>query len=113
MRPRAKYWLEAEDGRYLMGPRTHRLLRAIETTGSLKAAARVAGFSYRAAWSRVREVEAALGFPLVASKSGGERGGGSRLTPEGRAFLEAYEHFLAEAERGLGRAFRHAFGEQK
>ncbi len=40
MRPRAKYWLEAEDGRYLMGPRTHRLLRAIETTGSLKAAAR-------------------------------------------------------------------------
>ncbi len=112
MRPRAKYWLETEDGRYLMGPRTHRLLRAVEATGSLKAAARLAGFSYRAAWSRVREVEAALGFPLVASRSGGEGGGKSLLTPEGAAFLARYERFLAEAEAGVRAAFSRAFGEE-
>ncbi|WP_457633317.1 winged helix-turn-helix domain-containing protein, partial [Oceanithermus desulfurans] len=81
MRPRAKFWLETETGEYLMGPRTLRLLEAVHASGSLKAGARAAGFSYRAAWARVRRVEAALGFKLIESHSGGEGGGRSRLTP--------------------------------
>ncbi len=111
MRPRGKYWLESEDGRYLMGPRTLRLLRAIEETGSLKAAAKAAGFSYRAAWARLREVEAALGFPLAVSQSGGEGGGGTRLTEKGKDFLVRYQRFLEAAEAGVRRAFEEAFGE--
>jgi len=111
VRPRGKFWLESEDGRYLMGPRTLRLLSAIEKSGSLKAAAREAGFSYRAAWSRLREVEAALGFPLAVSQSGGEGGGGTRLTPEGRDFLNRYRRFLKAAEAALAEAFAEAFGE--
>ncbi len=111
VRPRGKFWLESEDGRYLMGPRTLRLLRAIEATGNLKAAAREAGFSYRAAWARLREVEIALGFPLARSRSGGEGGGGTRLTEEGKNFLQRYQRFLEAAEEGLSRAFREAFGE--
>ena len=111
MRPRGKYWLESEDGRYLMGPRTLRLLLAIEETGSLKAAAKAAGFSYRAAWTRLREVEAALGFPLALSQSGGEGGGGTRLTEKGKDFLTRYRRFLENAEAGVKRAFEEAFGE--
>jgi len=111
VRARGKFWLESEDGRYLMGPRTLRLLLAIEETGSLKAAARAAGFSYRAAWSRLREVETALGFALAVSQSGGEGGGGTRLTEAGRDFLSRYQRFLKAAEAGGERAFREAFGE--
>lgn len=110
MRARGKFWLESPEGRYLMGPRTHRLLKAIAEKRSLKAAAREAGFSYRAAWARLREVESALGFPLVVSQSGGEGGGGTRLTEEGEAFLRRYERFLRRAEAALEEAFREAFG---
>jgi len=94
MRPRAKFWLETDEGEYLMGPRTLRLLEAVQQTGSLKAAAREAGFSYRSAWSRVRRVEAALGFKLIESHSGGEGGGSSRLTPEAAEFLMQYQQFI-------------------
>ena len=94
-----------------MGPRTFRLLLAIEETGSLKAAARAAGFSYRSAWARLREVEEALGFALALSQSGGEGGGGTRLTEAGRDFLARYRRFLKAAEAGVERAFREAFGE--
>jgi len=92
-----------------MGPRTYRLLLAIAEEGSLKAAAAKAGFSYRSAWARLREVESALGFPLVETKSGGEGGGGTRLTKAGREFLRRYQRFLDLAEAGLKEAFSRAF----
>jgi len=110
MRPRAKFWLETETGEYLMGPRTLRLLEAVHASGSLKAGARAAGFSYRAAWARVRRVEAALGFKLIESRSGGEGGGRSRLTPQARDFVRRYQVFLERSERSLQEAFGEAFG---
>lgn len=109
MRPRAKFWLETETGEYLMGPRTLRLLEAVRATGSLKAGARAAGFSYRAAWARVKRVEAALGFKLIESHSGGEGGGQSRLTPKAHAFVERFRSFLEESERSVQRAFEEVF----
>ncbi len=109
MRPRAKFWLETDEGEYLMGPRTLRLLEAVQQTGSLKAAAREAGFSYRSAWSRVRRVEAALGFKLIESHSGGEGGGSSRLTLEAAEFLLRYQEFLRESAHGVAEAFEAVF----
>ena len=110
MRPRAKFWLETETGEYLMGPRTLRLLEAVHASGSLKAGARAAGFSYRAAWARVKRVEAALGFKLIESRSGGEGGGQSRLTPEAWAFVERFRRFLQEGEQAVGHVFEDLFG---
>ncbi len=109
MRPRAKFWLETEEGEYLMGPRTLRLLQAVHAEGSLKAAARAAGFSYRSAWARMRRVEAALGFKLIESSSGGEGGGRSRLTPEALDFAERYRVFLERSERSLREIFEETF----
>jgi len=109
MRPRAKFWLETDEGEYLMGPRTLRLLEAVQQTGSLKAAAREAGFSYRSAWSRVRRVEAALGFKLIESHSGGEGGGSSRLTPEAAEFLRRYQEFLRKSAYGVAEMFEAVF----
>jgi molybdate transport system regulatory protein len=109
MRPRAKFWLETETGEYLMGPRTLRLLEAVHESGSLKAGARAAGFSYRAAWARVRRVEAALGYKLIESHSGGEGGGQSRLTPRALDFVRRYRDFLERSEALLEQAFRASF----
>jgi len=105
MRPRAKFWLETDEGEYLMGPRTMRLLEAINETGSLKAAARAAGFSYRSAWSRVKRVEEALGYKLIESHSGGEGGGHSRLTSEAVEFLRKFKSFLVAAEEQINKIF--------
>jgi len=109
MRPRAKFWLETDEGEYLMGPRTMRLLEAINETGSLKAAARAAGFSYRSAWSRVKRVEAALGFQLIESYSGGEGGGRSSLTVDGALLLERFNAFLQTSEEKINEIFLQYF----
>jgi len=92
-----------------MGPRTLRLLRAVEKTGSLKAAAREAGFSYRSAWSRVKRVEAALGFKLIESHSGGEGGGRSRLTADAAKFIQRFDEFTGKSEQLLRELFESSF----
>jgi putative molybdopterin biosynthesis protein len=60
------------------------VLRAIERSGSLAAAAREVGFSYRHVWNLFLKWERALGKPLAAF----ERGRGARLTPLGAKLLE-------------------------
>src|SRR3954452_19961195 len=63
------------------------LLRAIERSGSLAAAAREVGFSYRHVWNLFAKWERALGKPLARF----ERGRGARLTPLGAKLLELEE----------------------
>jgi putative molybdopterin biosynthesis protein len=60
------------------------LLRAIERSGSLAAAAREVGFSYRHVWNLFAKWERALGKPLARF----ERGRGARLTPLGVKLVE-------------------------
>ncbi|MER3479684.1 MAG: ModE family transcriptional regulator [Meiothermus sp.] len=111
MRPKAKVWLEREDGSYLMGPGVMRLLRAVAQAGSLKAGAKRVGMSYRKAWAQLKEAEATLGFPLLQRHSGGEGGGGSALTPEALDFLERCEHFQEGVRQDLEARFREAFAD--
>ncbi|AWN51771.1 substrate-binding domain-containing protein [Methylobacterium sp. 17Sr1-1] len=69
------------------------LLRAIVRTGSVQGAASEIGLSYRAAWERVRTLEAEVGHPLVRKT----RGHGTTLTEAGTVLHEA----LAGAAEGL------------
>lgn len=62
-------------------------LKAIERTGSLAAAAREFGITYRTAWIWAQEINSTWAKPLVARTHGGKGGGGSALTPEGHAVL--------------------------
>ncbi|RDI96664.1 LysR family transcriptional regulator [Meiothermus sp. QL-1] len=110
MRIRAKFWLESDQGEFLLGPGTLRLLGAVAEKGSLKAAARSLRLGYRTAWARLRRAEAGLGFPLLQRHSGGEGGGGSILTPEAWALLEGYQRFLEGLEEELEARFCAAFG---
>ncbi len=81
-----------------------RLLRGIETHGSLRAAAAEMELSYSKAFYLLKRAEDVLGFPLTQKKIGGKGGGGSYLTPEAEAFLaryEAYRDACYEANRRL------------
>jgi molybdate transport system regulatory protein len=84
------------------------LLQAIESTGSINRAARTAGLSYKGAWLMLESAGNLSHEPLLATVSGGARGGGTRLTEPARALLAAWrgvqaEHvrFLRAQEQGL------------
>ncbi|MGC9455952.1 MAG: TOBE domain-containing protein [Halothiobacillaceae bacterium] len=71
-----------------ISPRRLRLLAAIGQTGSISAAARSIGMTYKAAWDAVEAMNNLAGTPLVHSQHGGRGGGGARLTPAGSRLVE-------------------------
>lgn len=68
--PRAKIWLEI-DGNYAFGHGISEILKAVQRTGSIKAAAQDLGKSYRFVWAKIKETEETLGRPLVHTQVGG------------------------------------------
>lgn len=96
-----------------IGPGKISLLEAIRTAGSISAAARTLGMSYRRAWLLVEEINGALREPAVAAATGGRHGGGAALTPVGEQIIDLYRaietqaHSAARGEfRALGRLVR-------
>ena len=102
MRVRTKIWLETDDGRPVLGDGRLEILDAISRTGSLSAAARELGMSYRSLWGKVRNAEERLGVPLVRGVAGGEQHGGSSLTEEAIELIAAFTAFRAKAEAAVG-----------
>ncbi len=84
------------DGVPVMGPGRAALLAAIAETGSISAAGRRLGMSYKRAWSLVEATNAAFREPLVRAMKGGLGGGGAGLTEAGEAVLAAWR----ELEQG-------------
>lgn len=84
----------------VFGPGKAELLSHIQQTGSISAAGRAMGMSYKRAWSLVEEMNAAFQAPLVASARGGAGGGGAHLTPEGETALRHYQAILQAALQG-------------
>jgi molybdate transport system regulatory protein len=74
------------------GPGKADLLDLIGQHGSISAAARVMGMSYRRAWLLVDEMNRTFRRPLVESLRGGPQGGGAGLSEDGKAVLR---HFRA------------------
>ncbi|MEX2247141.1 MAG: LysR family transcriptional regulator [Dehalococcoidia bacterium] len=108
MEARAKLWVE-KDGKLVLSDYRVRLLALIDEAGSLAEAAERMGLSYRRAWGKVREIEENIGAKLVESTAGGAGGGGSRLTAEGRRFVDLYERFRRAMEQDLTREFTRVF----
>src|SRR6266567_4122306 len=66
------------------------LLEEIARSGSISAAGRALRISYRRTWELVEELNTGLGTPVVATAAGGSGGGGTVLTPAGKAVIERY-----------------------
>ena len=73
-----------------LGPGKADLLEAIGRTGSISAAGRDLGMSYRRAWLLVDEVNRLFRRPVVVTSAGGSHGGWAKLTDFGRALVAAY-----------------------
>src|ERR1700675_3820704 len=68
----------------ILGPGKVDLLEAIERKGSISAASREMGMSYRRAWLLVDALNTMFGKPLVVAAPGGAHGGGAQVTKLGR-----------------------------
>ena len=84
-----------------MGPGKASLLEAIERTGSISAAAREMGMSYRRAWMLLDTMNQCFREPVVATNTGGSGGGGASVTPMGREILTRYRAMVDKASAAV------------
>ena len=73
-----------------IGPGKADLLAAIAETGSISAAGRSMGMSYKKAWYLIDTMNRCFREPLVVASKGGSGRGGARLTPMGEKALALY-----------------------
>lgn len=84
-----------------LGPGKADLLAAVDRCGSITAAAKDQGMSYRRAWLLLDEMNRAFREPVVEASFGGAKGGGARLSVTGKAVIDIYERVLAKAEAAI------------
>jgi molybdate transport system regulatory protein len=83
------------DRKAALGPGKVKLLEAIAETGSISAAGRTMGMSYRRAWTLVADLNGSFVEPLVTTQLGGSGGGGAALTRLGKDVVKRYRSIEA------------------
>jgi molybdate transport system regulatory protein len=97
--PRLRIRLYFADGS-MLGPGKADLLAMISETGSIAAAGRRMGMSYKRAWSLVDVMNSMFKAPLVASSRGGASHGGATLTETGEQVLALYRSLESKSRAG-------------
>ena len=109
MKPVTKITLTDDNGIKFFGEGPCRLLRCVEKTGSLRAAAMEMEMAYSKASKLLKQAESTLGFLLTTRSTGGKDGGGSILTPEGKQLLRQYEAYRDACIKANRALYRHYF----
>lgn len=102
-KPRLRILLGAE---IALGPGKADLLDAVARTGSISAAAREMGMSYRRAWLLIDTMNRCFRAPLVAAQKGGSGGGGADVTEFGLDVLAHYRAMEAKAAASVAADMR-------
>jgi molybdate transport system regulatory protein len=104
LRINGRIWLEAtgdtETERF-MGIGRLELLGHIQRTGSINQAAKAMHMSYKRAWELVHSMNKLADKPLVATQTGGDKGGGALVTEEGLLFIQYYQSLQARFQQFL------------
>jgi molybdate transport system regulatory protein len=88
-------------GDHSLGPGKVQLLEAVQTCGSISAAARSMEMAYRHAWVLIDDLNQLFGAPVIATATGGRAGGGARLTPLGEEVVRRFRSMERRAERAV------------
>lgn len=99
--PRFRLRLDYGAGQ-MIGPGKAELMERIHRTGSIAAAGREMGMSYKRAWQLVEVLNSMFAEELVLSSRGGAKGGGATLTATGQEVLAAYRDIEAAALEAAG-----------
>jgi molybdate transport system regulatory protein len=106
---KSKIWIEDENGEMVFGSGRLRILNTIEEQGSILAAAKELHMSYRAVWGKIKATEDRLGQLLLNRRVGGAQGGGSELTPLGKALVERFRELQNLTEQTADSIFQDLF----
>jgi molybdate transport system regulatory protein len=82
-----------------IGPGKIAVLEEIGRTGSISAAGRALGMSYRRTWTLVEDLNGVIGEPVVTTAAGGPGGGGAALTEAGRSLIACYRAIEADSNK--------------
>ena len=91
------------DGKSSVSEAQVNLLLAIDQHGSITAAAKEVGISYKTAWDRIDAMNNLSSDALVVRSAGGSRGGGTRLTDAGNALVSGFQALQAEHSEFVAR----------
>ena len=95
-----RLWLEGPTDRF-MGIGRLELLEKIHRLGSISRAAQEMQMSYKRAWELVSSINEQARQPLVVTQTGGKRGGGAAVTPEGQQLIREFEALQARFQAFL------------
>lgn len=97
--PHARLWIKVDLGeRGQIGPGKINLLKAVASEGSISAAARTMGMSYRRAWLLIDAMNKTCGQAVVDTRIGGPDRGGASLTALGADLVSLFEEVQAQAQ---------------
>ena len=99
-RVRSKIWVEDARGKLVLGPGRLRIFDSIQRTGSMHAAAKELGMSYRAVWGKIKATEERLGERLLVKTVGGREEGQTRACAK-----STQHHILATVRQNQIAAF--------
>ena len=102
---RFKLWLSTKNIQGVFGDGKWRLLKAIDNKGSLRAASEYLHISYRKAWGDLKKAEESLGINLVEKRRGGQAGGKTTLSEEGKRWIKEYERFRSDIEKAVEKSY--------
>ena len=108
-----KIWLSTRDDEGIISDKNWKILKAIEKHGSLSAATKELGITYRGAWNELKKIEEILGFALIEKARGGINGGNTTLTREGRNLLRTFDKLHNKMESFIKEAFVETNQEQQ
>jgi molybdate transport repressor ModE-like protein len=63
------------------------------------------GITYRRTWNDLRKIEKMLGFNLLETVRGGQEGGSTRLSPEGRRLVKSFNVFHLRMDKIMQKEF--------
>ena len=92
-----------QQGRHFLAGNRIELLEAIDRLGSITKAAKAVGLSYKAAWEAAEAMNNMAEKPLLIRATGGQHGGGRRLTDYGRQMAQLYRQLELGQQRVLAR----------
>lgn len=106
-----KIWVETDSHVSILGEGKWKLLKAIKETGSLKAAVESIGLTYRQTWTKLKNIEKKLGFPIIDKTRGGAEGGQTTLTTQGEKIVEFFDKVYHEFEPSVQKIFNELLDE--
>ncbi|WP_348922447.1 winged helix-turn-helix domain-containing protein [Enterococcus rotai] len=104
--------LKLRTNRIFFGPGVVELLQRISQTGSLNTAAKQMRMSYNKAWRMIQKAEEELGYPLVNKSVGGNNGGGSTVTIQGKKLTAKFLLFQKKTYQITNQYFAEIFSDE-